>query len=538
MILALGGLMLSTHATATNEYGLANNCQDGVILHCWNWSYNTIKEQLPEIAKAGYTSVQTSPAQRPKNYSTSYTDVNGQWWKLYQPLNFAIASSNQSWLGGSDELKALCDEADKYGIKVIVDVVANHMASKNSDSKAPNAAAQFNTRDEHYHTYTAIDWNIRSSITNGDIDLPDLNTENEEVQAAVKNLLKELIDCGVDGFRFDAAKHIALPSENSDFWTNILEYAKALNPDIYVYGEVLDGIKNGSVNSKTTSPKEYTELMSITDNRYGNDISKQLNNGYNSNYAGYNSTYYEIPANRLVLWAESHDTFMNDGISSGYTISTIHKSWAFIASRSEYTSLYFARPSVSSNGSVNARMGKMTTEEWKAPEVVAINKFHNATIGQEDIYNRLNSKLAGVLKNSGAVLVYSKELVDGNTFAAELENTNGIVAPGEYTDIISGNTFTVTESTISGNIGSTGIAVFYKGSEDAAIDDVIADSSTPLYHINGSTISTINNNNETLSLYNIHGALVATSSTNTLEAPEKGIYILSIGNKNIKIIVK
>lgn len=536
MILALGGLLVSTYASATNEYGLADNCQDGVILHCWNWSYNTIKEQLPEIAKAGYTSVQTSPAQRPKDYSSSYTGVSSQWWKFYQPLNFSIATSSQGWLGGADELKALCDEADKYGIKVIVDVVANHMASKNSDSTAPNASAQFNTRDEHYHTYTTINYSNRTSITNGDIDLPDLNTENEEVQAAVKSLLKELIDCGVDGFRFDAAKHIALPSEGSDFWTNVIGYAKELNHDIYVYGEVLDGLKDGSVTASGTNPIEYTELMSITDNRLGNDISNRLNNGYTSNYAGYNATYYNIPVNRLVLWAESHDTFMNDGISNGYSTSAIHKAWAFVAGRSGYTSLYFARPSVSSSGSVNATMGKMTTENWKDAEVVAINKFHNATIGQNDVYKRLNSKLAGVLKSSGAVLVYSKTLAEGETYAAELENTDATVEPGEYTDLISGNTFTVTASTISGEIGETGIAVFYKGA-DAAIDDIIADKAEATYSINGTTI-TVSGNSSEIRLYNLQGCLIATSLTNAIEAPDSGIYILTVGGKSHKIIIK
>ena len=35
---------------------------DEIILHAWCWSFNTIKENLPDIAKAGFTIVQTSPA--------------------------------------------------------------------------------------------------------------------------------------------------------------------------------------------------------------------------------------------------------------------------------------------------------------------------------------------------------------------------------------------------------------------------------------------------------------------------------------------
>jgi len=44
-------------------YHLADNVQDGVILHCFDWTYQQIIDELPDIAKAGFSSVQTSPAQ-------------------------------------------------------------------------------------------------------------------------------------------------------------------------------------------------------------------------------------------------------------------------------------------------------------------------------------------------------------------------------------------------------------------------------------------------------------------------------------------
>ena len=70
--------------------------------------------------------------QPPKDYTWEgqvYTNTDGQWWKLYQPLGLRVADEN-SWLGNKAELKAMCDEAEKYGIKVIVDIVANHLANK------------------------------------------------------------------------------------------------------------------------------------------------------------------------------------------------------------------------------------------------------------------------------------------------------------------------------------------------------------------------------------------------------------------------
>lgn len=47
--------------------------------------------------------------------------------------------------------------------------------------------------------------------------------------------MAELKSCGVDGIRWDAAKHIGLPSEGDTFWQNVPDQT------MYNYGEILDG---------------------------------------------------------------------------------------------------------------------------------------------------------------------------------------------------------------------------------------------------------------------------------------------------------
>ena len=56
----------SQDISSANEYGLADNVADGVILHAWNWSFSQIMAELPNIAEEGYTAIQTSPIQRNK----------------------------------------------------------------------------------------------------------------------------------------------------------------------------------------------------------------------------------------------------------------------------------------------------------------------------------------------------------------------------------------------------------------------------------------------------------------------------------------
>ena len=46
------------------DANLQANVQDGVILHAFNWSYNSIKENLPAIAAAGYSTVRVKGRRR------------------------------------------------------------------------------------------------------------------------------------------------------------------------------------------------------------------------------------------------------------------------------------------------------------------------------------------------------------------------------------------------------------------------------------------------------------------------------------------
>ena len=71
MLLSVVGVGIVQVAADTADTAYETYAQDtvdgSVILHCFDWSYNNIKAALPDIAKAGYTAVQTSPVQAPKD---------------------------------------------------------------------------------------------------------------------------------------------------------------------------------------------------------------------------------------------------------------------------------------------------------------------------------------------------------------------------------------------------------------------------------------------------------------------------------------
>ncbi len=440
-------LCLALNMSAANSYGLPENCQDGTILHCFDWSFNQIKEELPNIAKAGFTSVQTSPSQ-------GNAGNNATWYFAYQPYDFTFAAGG---LGSKQELINLCTEADKYGIKVIVDVVSNHL------NGSMNYVAPKWNNNEYWHTHGSnIDYNNRWQVTHGDIGMRDLNSEHPTVYNAVRAYVDELKSYGVDGIRWDAAKHIGLPSEGCDFWSAVTK-----NSEMWHYGEILIGPTDNGGNDHLM--KEYTNYISVTDNTYGRDMRYSIQGGnaysHNGNWANRG-----VASDKIVYWAESHDTYANDGKygedSRSASVNHINRTYALLASRASSTALYFSRPTSTSANAI--RLGQKGGLDFKNKEVAAVNHFHNAMIGQKDYYVSENGVMA-VCREKGVVVV--KASGSGNV---TISNGGGIVAPGTYKDEITGNTWTVTSSKITGTIGSTGIAVVYNS--DGIIPDIPEDN--------------------------------------------------------------
>ena len=433
------------------SYGLMKTPQEGVILHAWQWSFNNIKANMKKIAEAGYTSVQTSVIQQAKEGTKGKT--NEVWWVYYQPANFTIDNTGNSALGTKAEFASMCEEAHKYGIHVIVDVVANHLGNNRGYDKASIIPSDIRDDNNCWHDLwnKEINYGDRYSITHGSMGgLPDLNSENSKIQNYVKAYLRECIDCGADGFRFDAAKHISVPEEGSqyNFWPNVLNDAssyyaqKGTYGTLYNYGEILDGTGGPSVGG-------YTQYMSVTDNRTGNDKRNAVGNA-----SAMASSNYKLGAapNKTVLWAESHDTYSNDSKeSTGVSDSNINKVWAMVGSRNQATALYFAR----TQGYRGGQIGNIYNTNCFNKEVVAVNKLHNAFNGQSEYLSSSGSIAYNERGTAGAVLVNCS---GGSTSVNVKANK---MKDGTYTDQVSGGTFRVSGGQISGQIGNTGIAVIF-----------------------------------------------------------------------------
>ena len=332
-------------------------------------------------------------------------------------------------------------------------------ANRLSDEVKTYEPEMYNNYSAYFHSekYDASD-SSAEMMTRGHVSsCPDLNTGNSFVQNKIYTLLKECIDCGVDGFRFDAAKHIETEADGnvlSQFWANTLDkaaqnYKSTYGKDLFAYGEILNGISGRNVNA-------YTKRMRVTENKYSDNILAGVQNGSTSQSS---STNYQLSgsADKAVVWVESHDTYMGESGSAGIrntqkiTDDKIVKAWAIVAARKGSAPLFFARPGT-------AAMGEAATDlTYKNTAVSEINKFHNA-------FAKVNSEKVGT---SGSIVYVARGsegvvLSNINGFAASASVSGTGLADGSYVDTITGNAFTVSGGTLSGQIGSTGVAVVYK----------------------------------------------------------------------------
>ncbi len=425
-------VMLFTMASnifADNKYGLKDNIQDGVILHCFDWTLADIQEEIPNIAKAGFTAVQTSPVHE-------RAGKGSVWYDVYRPYDFKIGNG----LGTEADLKALCAKAHEYGVKVIVDVVANH-------TDYSNVADRLMDQGLYHKPFDVSNWNDRNQVTHGKIGMWDLDTNNPTVQAIIKQYIQDLKACGVDGIRWDAIKHIGLPSEGDSFMQNVVDQ------EMYNYGEILDGTGG---DDKTLFP-EYQTYMSITDNGYGNGFADSFAGGSINGSVG-NFNQRNAKTEKLVYWGESHDTYANDGgQSKNKSQNVIDRAYAVVAGNNGATALYFSRPAQKAKNDI--KFGDKGSVHFKDAEVAQVNYMHNACAGEPNCYVKGDGVCAQVRK-SGAIIVLGRGS-DRDVTVANGAGDGKWLKSGTYKDMVGGGVFTVDASTISGHVGESGIAVIY-----------------------------------------------------------------------------
>ena len=243
------------------------------IIQLFQWRIIDIIPIVQEL-KNKFTAIQISPLQPIK-------DNGGEWWKLYQPCDLTIGN----YLGTTEDLIKLTEECKKYNIEVYADLVLNHVAGANDGTIKPHEKVNPKLINKYFmkSTNRITNWKNRYEVINYSIGVPGLRTDNYDLQDIMIKFIENYIECGIKGFRIDAAKNIALPAEHSDFFTRVIKRFR--DKGIYTYAEVILADK--------WLIDEYCKYTDVLTDSFGSD------------------------RNKLVTFVESHDSYLDDTI--GYT---------------------------------------------------------------------------------------------------------------------------------------------------------------------------------------------------------------------------
>ncbi|WP_433938259.1 alpha-amylase family glycosyl hydrolase [Paenibacillus lautus] len=168
--------------------------------------------------------------------------------------------------GTLDDFKALLAEADKRGIKIIMDLVVNHTSTEHAWFQQAAKDKTSGTRDWYIWAEDQGKTPSGSSAAGSGSPwhemngahymgtfwggMPDLNFDNPKVREEMKDIGKFWLELGVDGFRIDAAKHIyedlmsdkgeATTAKNTAWWQEFRASMNEVNPEAYIVGEIWD----------------------------------------------------------------------------------------------------------------------------------------------------------------------------------------------------------------------------------------------------------------------------------------------------------
>ncbi|MBO8160228.1 MAG: alpha-glucosidase C-terminal domain-containing protein [Thermosipho sp. (in: Bacteria)] len=207
-----------------------------------------------------------------------------------------LASSNHKYdtidyfkvdpqFGGMPALKKLIKTAHKYGIKIILDGVFNHVGRDHVlFKKALKGEKRYRNMFVFYENHYRGWWGTSS--------LPELHLEEVEVKEYITKIVRKYLEIGIDGWRLDCGQDLG-PEMNRFINAKVKEFSseKYLVSELWTYPsgwDMVDGIMN------------YHFATTVIDYLLG----KNLNAGY------YLEKVFNETSNIFGCWnmLDSHDT--------------------------------------------------------------------------------------------------------------------------------------------------------------------------------------------------------------------------------------
>lgn len=265
----------------------------GVMLQSFYWDcprednkeyqwWNTIREQVPALAQAGFTSLWLPPVHKAANLggpSMGYDPYD-----YYDLGEFDQKGGIPTWFGTKAELLSLIETAHSHGLSLIADVVINHNSGADEHEVNPVTGQSrwtlFKPKSgkfaRNWECFHPSPYETYDEMTFG--DMPDLSHRNPYVYTQLLELARWLIeDLRFDGFRYDFVKGYAASTIQAFQEQRYVRDGKPFAP--YGVAEFWDSATNtlhwvNSANFSNTNPVDafdfpLREMLKALCDQYG-----------------------------------------------------------------------------------------------------------------------------------------------------------------------------------------------------------------------------------------------------------------------------
>ncbi|MGK4583652.1 carbohydrate-binding module family 20 domain-containing protein [Kitasatospora sp. HPMI-4] len=421
----------------------------------FEWRFDSVAKACTDtLGPKGYGFVEVSPPQE---------HIQGpQWWTSYQPVSYRIAGR----LGDRTSFQNMVKTCHAAGVKVIADSVINHMTAGSGTGTGGTVYTKYNYpgyyQDQDFHTcrQPITNYNDRSNVQNCELEgLADLDTGSAYVQQTIARYLDDLASLGVDGYRIDAAKHIAA--------TDLAAIkAKMANPGAYWVQEVIYGA------GEPVQPSEYLGTGDVDEFRSGTWLKSAFDGGKIADLANWGSGL--LPSGQARTFVDNWDTERNGSTlnyryGNTYTLANVFMLAYPYGSPNVYSGYAFSGndDGPPNGGTVNAcyQDGWNCTHAWS--QVANMVGFRNAVSGTglTNWWSNGGNAIAFGRGGKGYVVINHESGPVTRTFQTSLPaGTYCDVEHGDPSGGCTGPTYTVgADGTFSATVGAGDSIALYVG---------------------------------------------------------------------------
>ncbi|HEX8981504.1 MAG TPA: alpha-amylase family glycosyl hydrolase [Ktedonobacterales bacterium] len=207
----------------------------------WGGDLKGLTQKIPYIAGMGATAIWISPPVQNISTPIDYGDGNGPqagYHGYWANDDYRIDPHLGTWA----DFDAFVAAAHKHGVQVMVDFPANDSNPRDTGQKGAiyqdgvlKATYANDTNGWYHHNPTITNYDDPYDLEYGTLaDLADFAQENPAVDTYLKGAIAQFMSHGVDGIRFDAAKH--MPGATGGWLRTVADGIESSGPH-YLIGE-------------------------------------------------------------------------------------------------------------------------------------------------------------------------------------------------------------------------------------------------------------------------------------------------------------